>query len=121
MRKAICAMIAVMILGGATAWAAGQEEERAALQKIICSNPANATQKAICDNPDLKRMDDEMRQVLDKLMSSIPQDDERTRADLIYSQQRFAHVRRLCHGNLPCLKRVYASRLKTLRAALAAR
>ena len=120
MRKEILAIIAVLALAGVPAWAGEGGDERTALQRIVCSNPANATQKAICEDAELRRMDEDMRQVLDRLMSRIPQEDERARGDLIYSQQRFAHVRRLCQGNLSCLKRIYAGRLKTLRAALAA-
>ena len=121
MHKRTFAMIAALALMGMTAWAGDQGDDRAALQQIVCSNPANATQKAICDDPDLRKMDEDMRKVLDRLMSRIPEEDERARGDLIYSQQRFAHVRRLCQGNLSCLKRVYASRLKTLQDMLAAR
>ncbi len=121
MKRMVFAIGGALALMMATAWAGESADERAALRQIVCANPANITQKLICETPDLRAMDDEMKEVLDKLMTSIPEDDERARADLVYSQQRFAHVRRLCQGNLKCLKRVYAGRLKTLRAKLAAR
>ncbi len=121
MKKTIFAICAMLTLGMAPVIAGAQEADQAEVDRIVCANPANATQKAICENEELRRMDAEMKRVLDQLMTRIPEEDERARADLIYSQQRFARVRRLCQGNVSCLKRIHASRLETLRAALAAR
>ena len=121
MQKSIFAIFTMLALIPATAAVAAGQDNHTEVGRIVCANPANATQKAICEDEELRRMDGEMKQVLDTLMTRIPEDDERARSAIIYSQQRFARLRHLCQGNLPCLKRVYASRLKTLRARLATR
>ncbi len=84
------------------------------IYKIICANPADVTQKMLCEHEDLRKLDLQMRAQLDRLMSAIGED-EHQRAQLKYSQERFAHVRRLCMDSKSCLKRVYESRLKTLK------
>ena len=111
------ALLAGLSASGAALSAEATQKEQAAeeVYKIICAKPADITQKMLCEHQDLRQLDLQIRQQLDRLVSSIPEDDERQRGQLKYSQERFAHVRRLCQGNLKCLRRIYKARLKTLK------
>lgn len=93
--------------GGKPAWAAS----------FPCAKAATATEKAICQNPELSELDSEMgaawKKALDFFRGQEASDDSGT-APLRQDQKAWLGRRNACGGNPECLRTLYHQRLAAL-------
>jgi len=82
-----------------------------------CAKAATPTEHAICDDPQLSRLDDQTAGLYYSLISGEKAVKEGSVADVKASQEKFLTRRDACGANYNCLVDAYTAQIMDLKAA----
>jgi uncharacterized protein len=84
----------------------------AAAQSFFCNNAQSQEELAICGNPHLGALDDEMSALYTDIEKNSA---ENVRSDVLTEQRAFLDERSNCGGDVPCLTALYEGRIAALK------